>query len=171
MQPHPDLPGVSVIVTRRGVKALISTEDAAEAGRFNWTEIPRLHTTYVGRQVRRENGKACTEFLHRFIGRLMGFPAGDLTDHRDGNGLDCRRTNLRPATDGQNAMNSRLRRDNTSGLKGVHWDKREGRWRAYIGADGRQHNLGYFDSFDAAGSAVSAARKELHGEYANEGGR
>jgi hypothetical protein len=87
-------------------------------------------------------------------------------DHANGNGLDNRRSNLRPFTGAQNHWNSGISRTNWSGHKGVGWNKAEGKWRARIQANGKRLFLGYFDTAEDAGHAYDAAARELHGEFA-----
>lgn len=59
--------------------------------------------------------------MHRLI---MNAPDGLQVDHRNHNGLDNRRENLRICTNTENSRNRRIRRDNTTGFKGVHWLRR-----------------------------------------------
>lgn len=124
----------------------------------------RLHVcgnrAYAGRSYKNEHGAWSTERLHTFL------TAWPLVDHINGNGLDNRRANLRPATPSQNTANARMPSDNTSGFKGVGWFARTGRWRAYITYQGRQKHLGYFDIAEEAALAYDAAARELFGEFA-----
>jgi hypothetical protein len=90
-------------------------------------------------------------------------------DHINGNGLDNRRSNLRLCTNAENQHNARLRRDNTSGHKGVNWNSRDAAWQAQVMVNGRRTSVGYFKNLDDAVAAIKAARAELHGEFANNG--
>jgi len=78
-------------------------------------------------------------------------PDGLTIDHIDRTSLNNRQSNLRIATHSQQKQNQRLRSTNTSGYRGVHWDKSSGRWRSQIKIDGKQIWLGHFtDPADAA---------------------
>ena len=90
-------------------------------------------------------------------------------DHIDGNGLNNRIKNLRPAKHAENMRNSKVSIDNTSGVKGVGWHKQGQKWRARVALDGKRHNLGLFDNKLDAAAAVFSARNKLHGEFARHG--
>lgn len=77
--------------------------------------------------------------------------------------------NLRLATNSQNCGNGKRRKTNTSGYKGVSFDKKEGKWRATIYLNYKQMFLGYFETPEAAHAAYVAKAKELFGEFANNG--
>lgn len=96
------------------------------------------------------------------------WPAGDL-DHINGDPLDNRIANLRLATASQNQGNARLRRDNTSGFKGVTYNPDTQKWIAQIKCRGKQHQLGYFASPEEAHAAYINAAKRLYGEFARAG--
>lgn len=106
--------------------------------------------------------KKTLTLMHRVILGLDGDIKGD---HRDGNGLNNRRENLRPATGAQNTHNQRTRIDNRSGVKGVSWHKRIGKWQARIGLHGKDKCLGYFADIQSAAEAYRNASNELHGEF------
>jgi hypothetical protein len=93
------------------------------------------------------------------------WPAGRL-DHENGDTADNRIANLRPVTHSQNIANSRLRRDSTSGFKGVSFYTSAGKWGANINKDGRRHYLGLFNTPEEAHAAYCEAACELHGEFA-----
>lgn len=87
-------------------------------------------------------------------------------DHKNGDPCDNRIENLREATRSQNNHNAKLRKDNTSGVKGVTWVKREQKWKARLCLDGKFINLGTFSTKEAAAEVVRDARTRIHGEYA-----
>lgn len=87
-------------------------------------------------------------------------------DHRNGIRDDNKISNLREANRQQNAMNQSLRRDNTSGHKGVHWRKIERKWWAQIQLGGKCKSLGLYDDINDAINARHKAELELFGEFA-----
>ncbi len=87
-------------------------------------------------------------------------------DHRNMVRDDDRFANLREATQTQNLRNTRMRRDNTAGYKGVHLNKRNNRWRAFINVEGRQRYLGSFDTAAQAHAAYCNAAMEIDPEFA-----
>jgi hypothetical protein len=84
-------------------------------------------------------------------------------DHKDRNGLNNQRNNLRIANVVQNAGNSR-KRDNKTGFKGV--SRRGKRFMAYIGVKGKVSYLGSFDTAELASVAYEAAANKYFGEFA-----
>lgn len=98
--------------------------------------------------------------MHKF---LTGYAR---TDHKDGNGLNNQRSNLRPATDAQNMANKRKKAKGTSTYKGVSLDKRCGTWHAYIGVGRKTVNLGGFKNEQEAAKAYDRAACAAYGEYA-----
>lgn len=102
------------------------------------------------------------------LGRfLLGLPKGDKRECEHINPeatLDYRRSNIRIATRAQNNANRGMRKDNTSGLKGV--SKSGKRWKAQIMVNGRAINLGTCDTKSEAYALYRAAAHKHHGEYA-----
>lgn len=94
----------------------------------------------------------------------------DQIDHVNGIRSDNRLANLRDVSASENSRNQSLRRDNTSGRIGVSFDKRSGKWYAYIRIDGRTVNLGRYDAQEDAVAARAAAERE-YGFHANHGRR
>ena len=79
---------------------------------------------------------------------------------------DNRLCNLRLASRAQNLRNCGVRRNNTSGFKGVTFHRPTKKWRARILHNGVRHNLGLFDTPELAHAAYCAASERLHGEFA-----
>lgn len=94
-------------------------------------------------------------------------PSGHL-DHINGNPEDNRIVNLRVANQSENLRNSAIRSDNTSGARGVSWQKSSQKWYAYIntGGKGSMLALGRFDTFEDAVAARKAAEIKYFGEFA-----
>lgn len=93
------------------------------------------------------------------------WPDGHI-DHINGDPTDNRAANLRPATVSQNLFNKPKYKNNASGFKGVHLDKRTGRWRAQITAYGKRETVGTFNTPEAAHAAYCEAAEKFHGEFA-----
>jgi hypothetical protein len=89
-------------------------------------------------------------------------------DHIDGNKSNNALDNLRECTDNENKYNTKLRKDNSVGYKGVSLDLRSSRYRAYITTNKKQKSLGYFSTAEEASEAYKRAAKELHGTFYNE---
>jgi hypothetical protein len=87
-------------------------------------------------------------------------------DHINGNPHDNRIENLRLADDHQNCANSKISKNNKSGLKGVSWSKAKRRWTAHICVRRKRMWLGYFDDADGAKRAYDAAAKKHFGDFA-----
>lgn len=98
-------------------------------------------------------------FLH------TGVWPGKEIDHINGDRSDNRIENLRLATDSEQQCNRRMDRRNSSGVKGVYWNKKAGKWQAYITKHGRITYLGIYNSIDDAKAARARAEERLHGEF------
>lgn len=144
----------------RGHIALVDDADAERVLAHKWSARPVGKTVYAQRSVRRDDGRWTTQLLHKF---LTGYA---ITDHRNGDGLDNRRANLRDATHAQNLSNRRTP-IGASGLKGVTWHKSRSKWRAQITSHGTNHHLGYFSTREDAARAYDMAAREMHGEFAS----
>jgi hypothetical protein len=87
-------------------------------------------------------------------------------DHIDGNPGNNRIENLREVTHTQNIQNSKINSKNTSGVKGVYWDKQRSKWRTGIKVEGKKTDLGSYNTIEEAEAVVREAREKYHGEYA-----
>jgi len=99
--------------------------------------------------------------MHRM---LTGAGRGEYVDHRDGDGLNNRRSNIRLCTQTQNMANKAVERRNKLGLKGVSASR--GRFRATITPNGQKVHLGTFDTQEEAAAAYRGAAVALWGDFA-----
>ena len=90
-------------------------------------------------------------------------------DHINNIRDDNRWCNLRLAIRDSNQQNALIRRDNTSGVKGVCWHKRMCMWQARVMLNTKRISVGYFDSVEAANKAIQEIRLNLHKEFCNHG--
>ena len=113
---------------------------------------------------RRKGRRTCLNLHHLILGKP---PKGMVTDHINHNGLDNRKENLRFATHGQNAKNTRSRKNSTSQYLGVWWDKHRQMWAAAVRHNRKKHYLGHFTCEHQAALIYNKKAIELHGEFAN----
>ena len=143
--------------------ALVDDEDYERVAAFKWCAHRKPDTFYAVRSssrlldpLRRQKSIA----MHGFIVRA---PAGTVVDHRDHNGLNNQRDNLRLCTDALNGGNRRLSSNNTSGYKGVVWNKCCRKWQAQIEVNKLKIYLGLFDDRTAAAHTYNRAALEHFG--------
>jgi hypothetical protein len=115
------------------------------------------------------NDKMKTFKVHRLV--AIAFVANPhdkpCVDHINNDKLDNNVTNLRWATFKENNQNKPKQSNNTSGVKGICWDKRSNKWRAHIQIDGIKVHLGYFDNLDNAKEARVEKANKAFGNYTN----
>ena len=96
----------------------------------------------------------------------MNCPDDLLIDHINKNPLDNRRINLRICNKSQNAMNSKIASNNTSGFRGVKWYKPGQKWYVSIKVMRKDIYLGLFKNKKDGAIAYNKAAKEYYGEFA-----
>lgn len=135
-----------------------------DAADFDWLNQWKWWYHKDGRALRTDHngGNPKNLRLHRVI---MNAPKGSSVDHIDRNALNNTRANLRICTTAENRRNNKKFSNNTSGHKGVSWDKVNQKWRAYIVVNYRQTHLGYFTDVEEAAKAYDEAAIRLHGEF------
>jgi hypothetical protein len=151
----------------RGMTAIVDDEDFERVSQFKWCVTCHKERNPPDYYARRsiwckQTKKSITVLMHRFI---LNAPPDKHVDHRDGNGLDNRRANLRLVTPAQNQQNLR-RQQGKTGFRGVQYDQRKRRHYARIKANNQKIWLGFFDSAEEAARAYDAAAIEHHGEFA-----
>lgn len=121
------------------------------------------HGDYYAVRKKEVNGKRVRVFMHR---EIMGAARTSFGDHRNGNTLDNRPRNLRPATRSENCRNRKKNKNNTSGYKGVSLNRKTGKYIATIFLNGKNRSLGSFVDPKDAHAAYCAAAKLHYGEFA-----
>ena len=153
---------VKRIPLTQGKYAIVDDEDYEQVNQYKWLAQRKGPNWYASRQTGGRLNQR-TIYLHRFI---LYAPSGVLVDHKNGDGLDCRRANMRLCNRAQNGQNRGFNCNNKSGLKGVAWSKIANRWVAQIMVDGKRHHLGYFTSPEDAALAYDEAARKYHGKFA-----
>ncbi|MGA2322269.1 MAG: AP2 domain-containing protein [Sedimentisphaerales bacterium] len=143
-----------------GEFAILDPQDYYRLCNFKWF----LKGRYALRSFKIAPDKTKMISIHR---EIMNAPDGLLVDHKNGDGLDNRRSNLRLATHSQNQCNKpKIKTKVTSQYVGVHFDKRRSQWAANIRNNGKTIWLGRFDTEIDAAKAYDQAAKKHHGEFA-----
>jgi hypothetical protein len=142
---------------------IVEPVDYYEFGKFNWIFIRCDKKPYAVSEFKIGRVKTKRMYLHRAI---MRAPKRKLVDHRNGDGLDNRRANLRLATHAQNAKNRKKRKNASSRFIGVYLEKRTGRWQTKIYFRGKPISLGCFDSQIDAAKAYDEAARKYHKDFA-----
>ena len=145
----------------QGKIALVDDEDFDDLNQYKWFAVKSRNTFYAERHIPFNHSKKIK--MHRYI---MQTPDGLEVDHKDHNGLNCQKDNMRNCTNRQNQMNRQLYRHSTSGYKGVSWQKTCGKWMAYIWLNNKQKNLGRFVLIEDAAHAYNEAAKEFFRDFA-----
>lgn len=106
------------------------------------------------------------QLVHRMIYLMFHNKLPKYVDHIDGNKLNNKIENLREATNAQNSWNAGIRKNNTSGVKGVYWEKKSNCWHAQCFVNYQNHFLGRYKNIEEAKKVVAEFRTKHHGEFA-----
>ncbi len=139
----------------QGLFALIDDEDANVVRKYKWTLHKGKNTNYV---------RACGPrkiYMHRLI---MAAPKHSEVDHKNRNGLDNQRSNLRLCTRQQNCCNKKLKSAKTSLYRGVSF--KSGKWRVQITVNQQVMHIGLFQDEMEAARAYDARVQKCFGEFA-----
>ncbi len=144
----------------QGKFALVDDEDFEYLNQWKWCVSA---DNYAKRGVWID-GKVKCRYMHRLIMRINDRKV--FIDHKDHNGLNNQKENLRLATHSQNSMNTTAQKQSVSKYLGVSLSKKNP-WTAQIGFNGIQKYLGGFNNEIDAAKAYNEAAIKYHGEFAN----
>ena len=150
-----------------GKEALVDEEDYEWLNKYRWHAAKHRYTFYAVRAIWNK-GRQVNIKMHREILGLK-YLDGKLGDHRDRNGLNNRRRNLRVATTSLNGYNAKIKTSNSSGYRGVNIMKTHGYqyWRARISVCRKRVCCGIYDNPISAAIAYDNAALEYYGADAN----
>ncbi len=143
-------------VGRDGLHALVDDTDVPLVAQFRW-RVKRDHAGKVyARRGWFDGRRHHEQFMHNLLMGSIG------VDHRDHDGLNNQRANLRLASAAQNGANQRARPGRFKGVR-----RRGDGWQAYIRTGQRQITVGTFPTAETAAGAYDAAARELFGDFAH----
>ncbi len=169
--PEP-VPGARWIVLTQGKFALVDEADYEAVNSFTWwahnNKRDKMRTWYAIGGVGLDGAKVSMS-MHRFLWQLWGESQTEEIDHKNHEGLDNRRENLRAATSLENRGNNPLYRSNTSGYKGVSWCESNGKWHAKYQKNKKTYYVAQFDDKIEAARAYDRAvlQEDVFGQYAD----
>ena len=143
---------VRVIPLTQGQFAIVDPEDYAAVSAYKWYANKNRYTFYAH------------SFDQHFVSMHTLITGFARTDHANRSGTDNRRSNLRFASCSQNTANSRLRRDNQAGYKGVF--PHGNAWQVQVSIVGKQQFAGTYDSTEDAARAYDHAATQYYGDFA-----
>lgn len=149
----------------RGKVALVDDADFDWLNQWKWyASEAKPGRFYAVRFIwLKERGAAKIVSMHR---ELLKVGPSIKVDHKNGNGLDNQRHNIRAATDSQNSANQFKKSGCTSKYKGVTWDRARRKWAVAIKQNGIKIHLGRFDDEKVAALTYDEAASKLFGEFA-----
>lgn len=140
-------------------KWLISPSYAVKAG-----DMAGYVSCHRGKRYIKIRYKGSNYFAHRLAWLYVyGKSPDNVIDHIDGNGTNNKINNLRSVTIFENCKNLKKYSNNSSGVTGVSWHKKSGKWSAQIRIKGRDIYLGLFDSIPEA--AMARKNADLHYQF------
>lgn len=155
---------MKLIPLSQGLFAQVDDDDFEFLDQWKWSADKSYNTWYARRTEHLGNCKLVRIRMHRLIMQITDRKV--FIDHKDGNGLNNQKDNLRICSCSNNGANRRVKAG-TSKYLGVNWDKQNNRWKAQIHKNGLNYYLGNFKNETDAAIAYNNAATIHHGEFAN----
>jgi len=131
--------------------------------KFEYLSGYKWHLSAKRYASRRDKKTGKMVSMHR---EIMKAKDNECVDHINGNGLDNRIKNLRLCTHQENIRNKKMPSHNTSGYKGVTWDKQMKKWRVQVKHSKTNSYVGLFNNIIEASNAYDKRAREVFGEFA-----
>lgn len=143
--------------------ALVDDDDYLYLNQYNWYAHKEHNNIYAVRNIRNGDKKRTVIRMHRLICHLHNEME---VDHINNNGLDNRKCNLRICTHRENMHNRNKQYNNTTGFKGVTFDKNRNKWQVQIRSGEIKYSKRFDNLIDAA-LYYNEKAIQLHKEFAN----
>lgn len=141
---------MKLIKLTQGKFAIVDNENFELLSKYNW----HFHSSGYAR-----TSTPRKIYMHRII---LGAENKELCDHINRNKLDNRKSNLRIVNATESIINTNIRKDNTSGYKGVSWDKSRNKWQVFITSYKKTKSLGRYEKLKEAIKARKQAERIYH---------
>jgi hypothetical protein len=142
--------------------AIVDEEDYERVSQHRWG-VEKGKNTFYALSRRKYETAGQNLRMHRLV---VECPPDMLIDHRNGNGLDNQKQNLRICTNTQNMQNQRKQHRGSNTYKGAYWEPGRRRWRASIAVNGKTMHLGHYATEEEAARAYDRKAIELFGDFA-----
>lgn len=157
------------MITQEKLKELVEYKDGQLVAKVKWADKVKVGSTLGGKNSKGYiliSIQKKRYYAHRlvFVYHHNSCPA--YIDHIDGDKSNNRIENLRAASSNQNNYNVKTPKSNKSGVKNVHWNKKNYNWNVTLSANNKSMYFGSFDDLELAALVAEEARNLYHGEYA-----
>jgi len=148
----------------QGKVALVDDDDFDWINQWKWCAVKFRSEIFYAVRTDRTGGKQTTVYMHRLIINVSG-PERHI-DHKDGDGLNNQKDNLRIATSSQNNANRKAWKNSSSKYLGVSWNKDEKKWQVSIMKNRKKTHVGYFHNEEEGAIAYNEIAPKIHGAFA-----
>lgn len=150
---------MKTIPLTQGKHAMVDDEDFDRINSMGKWQAHFLNGSWYACISKQRDGRREHFLMHRVI---LGLKPGEVKDHRDRDGLNNQKHNLRPCNHSQNRCNRGMSVNNTSGFIGLSLNKRNGKWKVFV----KHRYYGIFDTKIEAARKYNEIASQLFGEFA-----
>lgn len=149
------------IILSNGQVTLVSDEDYEYLNQWEWHPLKGTNTYYAYRS-KVVDGKSNITRMHQEVLKHQGILVNEEIDHKDRNGLNNQRDNLESVSRAVNQQRGGVRKDNTSGIKGIDYHITNNRWIARLQINKQRINVGSFRTLEEAEKALLEAKERMN---------